>query len=57
MRSAVWFWENRGCVHAADKGMENTQVDAVSQIVNSGETGDPRINRRTYAKKAFDILN
>ena len=57
VRSAVWFWESHLCARAADKGMGDTQVDAISHIVNSGETGEPHLNRRTYAKKLFDILN
>ena len=57
VRSAVWFWVSQSCVRAADKGMGDAQVDAVSHIVNSGETGEPHLNRRLYAKKSFDILN
>lgn len=57
VRSAVWFWVSQRCVRAADTGMGDVQVDAVSHIVNSGETGVPHLNRREYAKKSFDNLS
>jgi len=57
VRSAVWFWVTNSCMRSADRGIRDSDVDAVSNIVNPGETGDPRLNRRRYAKKAFDVLN
>lgn len=70
LRSAVWFWAGKGCMKPADTGIADSNVDAVTAIVNRGELGQhngdgsynvsndsPAINRRNYAKKAYEILN
>jgi hypothetical protein len=54
----------------ADTGIADSNVDAVTAIVNRGELGQhngdgsynvsndsPAINRSNYSKKAYEILN
>lgn len=64
VRSAVVFWLKNECWKAADTGMNDAAIDAVTKIVNSGEikkhqmgkypaNNNPVINRRNYAKLAY----
>ena len=64
VRSAVVFWLKNECWKAADKGMNDAAVDAVTKIVNSGEIkihlagkykpdNNPVINRRKFAHLAY----
>lgn len=64
VRSAVVFWLTKKCWEAADKGMNDAAIDAVTKIVNSGEitihlSGDyqannnPVLNRRKFARLAY----
>jgi putative chitinase len=62
VRSAVVFWVYNNCWQAADGGMNDSAIDAVTHIVNAGElsaykkkptTDSPVVNRRTYAKLAY----
>jgi predicted chitinase len=70
LRSAVWFWVSKGCMKPADTGIADANVDSVTAIVNRGELGQhnsdgsytvsndsPAIERRKFAKKAYEILN
>ena len=67
LRSAVYFWVENGCYEKADKGIEDSHIDAVTKIVNSGElkkhnaggypaNDDPVLRRREYSKYAYDIF-
>ena len=64
VRSAVAFWLKNECWKAADKGMNNAAIDAVTKIVNSGEISihkagkykpheNPVLNRRKYVYLAY----
>lgn len=62
IRSAVVFWVYKHCWQAADAGMNDAAIDAVTHIVNSGElaaynkhptTDSPVLNRRKFAKLAY----
>ena len=65
VRSAVVFWLVNKCWEAADKGMNDAAVDAVTKIVNSGEIRlhlagkykkpeqNPVFNRRKFAHLAY----
>ena len=64
VRSAVVFWLANKCWVAADKGMNDAAVDAVTKIVNSGEiaihlkgdysaNNNPVLNRRKFAHLAY----
>lgn len=65
VRSAVAFWLKNNCWQAADGGINDAAIDAVTKIVNSGEIvnhkkgnykkpeGDPVLNRRKYAHLAY----
>ncbi len=62
IRSAVVFWVYQHCWQAADGGINDTAIDAVTHIVNSGElaaynkhpTKDSLVlNRRKYTKLAY----
>ena len=64
-RSAVFFWVDNECYTPADKGINDAAIDAVTNIVNSGEIvlnqkgayKDPKANpvllRRQYVKLAY----
>ena len=67
VRSAVVFWLNNECWKAADQGMIDTAIDAVTKIVNSGEINrhlagkypagkNPVLNRRTYVKLSYSAF-
>ncbi len=57
LRSAVWFWVSKGCMKKADAGMRDSDVDAVTGIVNHGELGTPKAQeRRVFAQGAYSIL-
>ena len=67
LRSAVWFWLKNKCYAAADGGIEDTYIDAVTKIVNAGELVNHqkgaykgRLNpvecRRKYTKLAYDAF-
>jgi predicted chitinase len=67
LRSAVWFWVANNCYAAADGGIEDTHIDAVTKIVNAGELVNhqkgaykDRLNpvecRRKYTKLAYDAF-
>lgn len=62
VRSAVVFWVYKNCWQAADSGMNDGAIDAVTRIVNAGElaaykkhptTDSPVLNRRKFAKLAY----
>jgi len=64
LRSAVYFWSENGCWKAADDGINDVAIDAVTKIVNSGEVAnhrkgkykpykDPVMLRRTFVKLAY----
>ena len=65
VRSAVWFWLRNKCYELADKGLDNTCIDAVTKVVNSGEirkyerggynnaSNNPVLKRREYTKLAY----
>lgn len=64
VRSAVAFWLKNECWKAADKGMNDAAIDAVTKIVNSGEINkhkagkykpaeNPVLNRRKYVYLAY----
>jgi predicted chitinase len=62
IRSAVVFWVYKHCWQAADGGMNDSAIDAVTHIVNSGElaaynkhptTDSPILNRRKFVKLAY----
>jgi predicted chitinase len=62
IRSAVVFWVYKHCWQAADGGINDNAIDAVTHIVNPGElaaynkhpTADsPVLNRRKYTKLAY----
>lgn len=62
IRSAVVFWVYQLCWQAADGGINDAAIDAVTHIVNSGElaaynkhptTDSPILNRRKYTKLAY----
>ena len=64
VRSAVAFWLKNECWKAADKGINDAAIDAVTKIVNSGEinkhqAGDykpqanPVFNRRKYVYLSY----
>lgn len=64
LRSAVYFWVDNDCWKAADSGVTNEAIDAVTKIVNSGEIAnhkkgkykpyeDPVLLRRTFVKLAY----
>jgi predicted chitinase len=62
IRSAVVFWVYQHCWQAADGGINDAAIDAVTHIVNPGElaaynkhpTADsPVLNRRKYTKLAY----
>lgn len=67
VRSAVVFWLKNECWKAADKGMNDASVDAVTKIVNSGEIkkhragkykpgNNPVLNRRKYVYLAYSAF-
>lgn len=67
VRSAVVFWLKNECWKAADKGMNDAAIDAVTRIVNSGEIkkhraggykpeNNPVLNRRKYAHLAYSAF-
>lgn len=67
IRSAVSFWLSNKCWSAADNGVNDDAIDAVTKIVNSGEirnhmagkyakSSNPVINRRTYTKLAYSAF-
>ncbi|GAA5785268.1 hypothetical protein [Chitiniphilus shinanonensis] len=69
LRSAVWFWTANECMNPADEGITDNHVDRVTAKVNAGELGrrqpdntyrpaadSPALNRRRYAKEAYDHL-
>ncbi len=39
LRSAVWFWISKRCMRAADSGISDRNIDAVTKIINRGELG------------------
>jgi hypothetical protein len=46
-----------GCMKMADGGMRDSDVDAVTGIVNHGELGTPNaLARRNFAQAAYKIL-
>jgi predicted chitinase len=64
LRSALYFWVDNGCWRAADGGVGDAAIDAVTKIVNSGEIAnhnkgrykqheDPVLLRRAYVKMAY----
>lgn len=64
VRSAVAFWLKNECWKAADKGMTDAAIDAMTKIVNSGEISkhkagkykpheNPVLNRRKYVYLAY----
>lgn len=64
LRSAVYFWLSSGCWRAADGGINDSAIDAVTRIVNSGEITnhkrgkykpheDPVLLRRVYVRLAY----
>ncbi len=64
LRLAVWFWLENKCYTAADGGIEDAHIDAVTKIVNAGELvnhqkgaykehANPVENRRKYTKLAY----
>lgn len=64
VRSAVAFWLKNECWKAADKGMNDAAIDAVTKIVNSGEISihkagqykpheNPILNRRKYVYLSY----
>lgn len=64
LRSAVYFWLSTGCWRAADGGINEVSIDAVTSIVNSGEVKnhksgkykpheDPVLLRRAYVRLAY----
>lgn len=64
VRAAVAFWLKNDCWKAADKGMNDAAIDAVTKIVNSGEINkhkagkykpqeNPVLHRRTYVYLAY----
>jgi predicted chitinase len=57
IRSAVWFWVSNECMKKADGGIRDSDVDAVTAIVNRGELGTPKaIERRNFSQNAYKIL-
>ncbi len=67
VRSAVVFWLKNECWKAADKGMNDAAIDAVTKIVNSGEISNhlagkykpnenPVLNRRKFAHLAYSVF-
>ncbi|NMG46013.1 hypothetical protein GPA22_20040 [Aromatoleum toluvorans] len=65
IRSAVSFWLDNKCWRAADGGITDAAIDAVTRIVNPGEmdnhnngsykvaANNPVLQRRSYAKLAY----
>ncbi|HLO62617.1 MAG TPA: hypothetical protein VK165_06590 [Azonexus sp.] len=64
VRSAVVFWIANSCWQAADGGISDSAIDAVTKIVNAGElanhnagkytdNNNPVICRRSYTKLAY----
>lgn len=64
VRSAVAFWLKNECWKAADKGMDDAAIDAVTRIVNSGEVNlhkagkykpgnNPVLHRRKYVYLSY----
>lgn len=65
IRSAVFFWVENRCWRAADSGISEAAIDAVTKIVNSGEirkhakgkypkdSENPVLLRRNYVKLAY----
>jgi predicted chitinase len=62
IRSAVVFWVYKHCWQAADGGINDNAIDAVTHIVNPGElaaynkhptTDSPVLNRRKYTRLAY----
>ncbi|MDR3566378.1 MAG: hypothetical protein P4N59_33810 [Negativicutes bacterium] len=64
IRSAVYFWVNKQCYVAADAGITDAAIDAVTKIINAGEINnhnagaydenkDPVLKRRENAKLAY----
>lgn len=67
LRSAVSFWITRKCYIEADNGVNDVVIDAVTNIVNSGEivkhkkgefdpNENPVLRRRKYVKLAYAAL-
>jgi predicted chitinase len=57
LRSAVWFWVSKGCMKKADEGVRDSDVDAVTRIVNSGEVGTSAgQERRNFTQDAYKKL-
>lgn len=67
VRSAVVFWVNNNCWKAADSGINDANIDAVTKIVNPGEiknhikeaydpNNDPVLKRRTNTKLAYSAF-
>lgn len=64
LRSAVYFWAENDCWQAADRGVNDEAIDAVTKIVNPGEITnhkngaykpheDPVLQRRKFVKLAY----
>jgi predicted chitinase len=65
IRSAVVFWVDKNCYEKADQGISDTDIDAVTRVVNAGElrsfnsdhyrdnSKNPVLKRRSNVKLAY----
>ena len=68
VRSAVSFWLDKKCWKAADDGITDAAIDAVTQLVNAGEIAkhkkggyktdaeNPVLLRRSYVSLAYSAF-
>lgn len=54
--SAIYFWDANKLNDLADKGIENSHVLAISNVINSGEDNDKKKIRREYVQAAYQEL-
>ncbi|MCP4969832.1 MAG: chitinase, partial [Arcobacter sp.] len=56
-RSAAYFWLAHSLYDIADKGIENKQINAITNIINLYDSDDGKKERRNNVKKIYKVLS